>query len=94
MALLKAFSTLALIAGAILLLLPEGSLRKTAALVIGLLLMLCWAEGLIRLLPDSLRPSSASEPLLTPTTVSVDQAALEAAQALTQYFTPEVTASP
>jgi len=91
MALLKTFSTLALVAGALLMLLPEGSLRKTAALVIGLLLMLCWAEGLMGMLSETLRPPSIS-PLLTPTDVSVDQAANEALQSLLPA--PEVTAIP
>ena len=50
MALLKTFATLALISGALLALLPEGSLRRTAALVMGLLLTLCWAQGLLGLI--------------------------------------------
>ena len=50
MTLLKAFAAMALLASALLMLLPEGSLRRTAALVMGLMLTLCWAEGLLALL--------------------------------------------
>lgn len=93
MTLLKSFSTLALISSAVLMLLPEGSLRKTAALVIGLLLMLCWAEGLLAMLPEAYRPFPAAM-LLVPTDVSVDAAARDAAAALAERFVPEVTAGP
>ena len=40
------FVTLALCCGLVLSLLPEGSLRRTAALVLGLMMTLCWAESL------------------------------------------------
>ena len=88
MALLKTFATLALISGALLVLLPEGSLRRTAALVMGLLLTLCWAEGLIGLISlislpqDGVLPDTA----LAPTGTTVRQIADE--------LLPEVTQSP
>ena len=81
MALLKTFATLALISGALLVLLPEGSLRRTAALVMGLLMTLCWAEGLMAFLawpPEGDVPDSA----LVPTGMTV------------QELMPEVTQSP
>lgn len=31
-------------------LLPEGGLRRTSALVLGLVITLCWADGLLSLL--------------------------------------------
>lgn len=47
---LHPFIALTLCCGVTLTLLPEGSLRRTAALVIGLLMTLCWAESLAALL--------------------------------------------
>ena len=85
MALLKTFATMALIAGALLMLLPEGSLRKTAALVMGLMLTLCWAEGLMALfqLPEG---GAYSGTALTSTGTTV--------QAIADDLAPEVTQVP
>lgn len=93
MALLKTFATMALMASALLMLLPEGSLRRTAALVMGLLLTLCWAEGLVSLLhlPDGV---ALPETALSPTGVTVQTAAEYAAQNLDHRLTPEVTQTP
>ena len=93
MALLRPFATMALISGALLMLLPEGSLRKTAALVMGLLLTLCWAEGLMGLLrlPETgLAPDTA----LSATGVTIQSAAEDAAIDLAERLTPEVTQIP
>ena len=51
---LHPFIALALCCGAVMTLLPQGSLRKTAALVIGLVMTLCWAECVASLMkwPD------------------------------------------
>ncbi len=56
MALLHSFSSLTLICVLLLTLLPEGSLRRTASMVVGLLMLLMWSEGLTSLLslPDAL----------------------------------------
>lgn len=81
MALLKTFVTLALISGTLLVLLPEGALRRTAALVMGLLLTLCWAEGLMTFLTWS-SEGDLPESALSPTGVTV------------QELMPEVTQSP
>lgn len=43
---LHPFIALTLCCGIILTLLPEGSLRRTAALVLGLIMTLCWADSL------------------------------------------------
>lgn len=43
---LHPFIALTLCCGVILTLLPDGSLRRTAALVIGLMMTLCWADSL------------------------------------------------
>lgn len=42
---LHPFIALTLCGGVVLSLLPEGSLRRTAALVLGLVLTLCWTEN-------------------------------------------------
>ena len=43
---LHSCAALSLCCGVAAALLPEGSLRRTAALVLGLALTLCWVEGL------------------------------------------------
>ena len=93
MALLKTFATMALLSGALLMLLPEGSLRRTAALVMGLLLTLCWAEGIMNGLhwPDG---GSLPETPLSGTGTSVQTAAGDAANSLAQRLMPEVTIAP
>lgn len=47
---LHPFIALTLCCGLVLSLLPEGSLRRTAALVLGLMVTLCWADSLASLL--------------------------------------------
>lgn len=43
------FVALTLCCGAVMWMLPEGSLKKTAGLVIGLMLVMCWADCLAQL---------------------------------------------
>ncbi len=62
---LHSFATLSLCCGVAAALLPEGSLRRTAALVMGLVLTLCWVESLCGMaglgeLPDT-SPSALAE---------------------------------
>ena len=85
MTLLKTFATMALISGALLMLLPEGTLRKTAALVMGLMLTLCWVEGLLTLfrLPVG---GDYPDTVLSATDTSIE--------ALVEELAPEVTSSP
>lgn len=85
MPMLKTFATLALISGALLALLPEGSLRRTAALVMGLLLTLCWAQGLMALfhLPES---GGLPDTALSPTGITL--------QTIADSLLPEVTQTP
>lgn len=74
MDLLKTFAALSLSGSVILSLLPEGSLRRTAAMAVGLLTLLCWAEGLMKLFSmdvSALAPST----VLTATGVDIDAAA-------------------
>lgn len=85
MRLLGGFAALSLISGALTALLPEGSLRRTAAMAIGLMMLIYWASGLeemARSLPEALllQPEAA----LSSTGLSLP--AIEAA--LTQEETP------
>lgn len=74
MDLLKTFAALSLSGAVILSLLPEGSLRRTAAMAVGLLTLLCWAEGVMALLSlDASAPSPST--VLTATGVDLDAAA-------------------
>ena len=93
MSLLKTFATMALLCGALLMLLPEGSLRRTAALVMGLLLTLCWAEGLAGVisLPEG---GALPDTVLSPTGASLRTTAVDAADSLARRLNPEVTQAP
>lgn len=71
MSLLHNFAALSLVSGVMMSLLPEGTLRSTAAMAIGLLLLSSWLNGLagfIRLpLPDQQIPATilaSGQPLL------------------------------
>lgn len=65
MAWLHPFIAFTLYCGVVLNLLPEGSLRRTAALVIGLVLMLCWADGIFTLLHWPTLPELPSTALVS-----------------------------
>ena len=79
MDLLETFSALALISGLMNAMLPEGSLRRTAAMAAGLLMLLIWSDGLAALmqLPELSPPSS----VLTVSGTGVERCAEAAAQA-------------
>lgn len=73
MNLLFSFAALSMCASAVMSLLPEGSLRKTAMLVMGVLMVAIWAEGISEALnypylhaaPSSLLTGVAFEPSLS-----------------------------
>ena len=73
MQLLVTFAALSMAGTVVLSLLPEGGLKRTAGMAVGLLSLMCWAEGIAELLGIEL---SANLPatLLTPTSVSVEDA--------------------
>lgn len=60
---LISFCTLSLVSGLILTLLPEGSMRSSARLVTGLLMLLLWADGIQSLLTPSSLPDLPRTPL-------------------------------
>lgn len=93
MDLLRTFSTLTLMAGAVLTLLPEGSLRKTAILVLGLMITMCWTEGLFALLPsaDGQFPTGS---LLAPTAITLSGIQAQSADFLARHRSAEVTDQP
>ena len=66
---LSTFAALSMAGTVILSLLPEGGVKRTAALVLSLLTLLCWTEGIATLLglsfpvqdaPSALVPTSSS----------------------------------
>lgn len=61
---LHPFITLTLCCGLVLSLLPEGSLRRTAALVLGLMVTLCWADSLAALFHWPALPEAPSTVLV------------------------------
>lgn len=73
MQLLVTFAALSMAGTVVLSLLPEGGLKRTAGMAVGLLSLMCWAEGIAELLGIEL---SANLPatLLAPTSVSVEDA--------------------
>lgn len=66
------FCALSVAASVLLSLLPQGSLRKTAAMVAGLLAMLCWAESFLALLKWS-GDQSTPISILSQTSYMLDQ---------------------
>ena len=84
MALLETFAAFSLASGVILTLLPEGSLRRTARLAIGLMMLLCWAKGLLSLLPDF--PEAQGGSVLSANGSSRDSAAQHAVQVMQQQW--------
>lgn len=72
--LLTGFAALALIAGALMSLLPEGSLRSAASMAIGLVMLLYWFGGLQELLQDMSLPMPAHSPVLTSTGITLQEA--------------------
>ena len=82
---LTTFAALSMAGTVILSLLPEGGLKSTAGMAVGLLSLLCWAEGISELLGFDLAVSLPST-ILAPTSVSMQQAEAEAAAALSALW--------
>ena len=75
--LLTGFAALSVLAGMLTALLPEGSLRRTACMVVGLLMLMYWYDGLQTL--TGLFPgfSGAPSPILAPTGISLPDPSAE-----------------
>lgn len=79
--LLHTFAALAMIASAIAALLPEGSLRRTAALAIGLTVTLCWVQGLRQVIARPALPDAPNTALAASATPAMDLSAARAVYA-------------
>lgn len=82
---LSTFAALSMAGTVILSLLPEGGIKRTATLVLSLLTLLCWAEGIASLLGLSFPVQDAAS-ALAPTAFSVESAADAAAAALSERW--------
>lgn len=67
---LYTFAALSAAGSVVLALLPSGSLRRTASMVIGLLALLCWAESFLGLLAWTGGSTEAGS-VLAPTAISL-----------------------
>lgn len=82
---LTTFAALSMAGSVVLSLLPEGGLKRTAGMAVGLISLMCWAEGIAALLGVDLsadRPATA----LAPTAINVQTAAEDAASALSDIW--------
>lgn len=79
--LLGRFAAFSMIGTVMLSLLPSGGMKRTAAFAIGLLTLVCWAEGLAELLNIHLVVQPPAS-VLTSTAVSIEQTAATAADTL------------
>lgn len=78
---LATFAALSMVGTVLLSLLPEGGIKRTAGMAVGLLTLMCWAEGIGALLGIELALSPPSTALV-PTSVTVESASAQAAEAL------------
>ena len=88
MKLLVSFAALSMASSVILSLLPEGGLKRTAGMAVGLLSVLCWAEGLSGLLGINLA-AELPDSVLAPTYVSIQQAETHAAEEILSRWEAE-----
>ena len=81
MQILTTFAALSLAGTVLLSLLPEGGLKRTAGMAVGLLTLMCWAEGVASLLGLEL-PDVTAGSILVPTAITVEDATQEASATL------------
>ena len=82
---LATFAALSMSGTVVLSLLPEGGLKRTAGMVVGLLTLMCWAQGLAGLLGLDLS-AGAPATVFSPTALSLETAALDASALLTNLW--------
>ncbi len=78
---LATFAALSMAGTVLLSLLPEGGMKRTAGMAVGLLTLLCWAEGIASLLGIELAMDAPST-ALTPTAYSMEAAGAQALSVL------------
>lgn len=81
MKLLTTFAALSIVGTVILSLLPEGTVKRTAGMAIGLISLMCWAEGVAALLDIDLTTELPAT-VFAPTSVSIRTTAEDAAASL------------
>lgn len=74
MSTLATFAALSMAGTVVLSLLPEGGIKRTAGMAVGLLTLMCWAEGIAALLHIDLSATAPSTALV-PTAITVESAA-------------------
>ena len=81
MSTLLTFAALSMAGTVVLSLLPEGGIKRSAGMAMGLLTLMCWAQGIASLLHIDLA-AAAPDTILSPTAITVESAAQDAAAAL------------
>ena len=82
---LTGFAALSLCGTVVLSLLPEGNVKRTAGMAVGLVTLLCWAEGVCGLLRIEL-PGALPSTVLTSTECTLVQAEETASLALANQW--------
>lgn len=85
---LASFAALSMAGTVLLSLLPDGGLRRTAAMVIGLMTLMCWAEDILALLGREL-PTGTFPGVLAPTSVTLQGAEQDALSVLSARWEAE-----
>lgn len=85
---LASFAALSMAGTVLLSLLPDGGLRRTAAMVIGLMTLMCWAEDILALFGREL-PVGTVTGVLSPTTVTLQNAEQDALSVLSARWEAE-----
>lgn len=78
MELLTRFAAFSLACGALMTLLPEGTIRRTARLVTGLMILVLWAEGLQGILSGA-ESNDIPRTILTPSASGLEERSAQAA---------------
>lgn len=85
MQMLVTFAALSMAGTVVLSLLPEGGLKRTAGMAVGLLSLMCWAEGVAGLLGFDISIDAPAS-LLAPTSVCIEDTQHAAVSALADLW--------